>query len=244
MPYDAIWPANSLWISLGDKNHLVKDSESILRSPVVLGVKRSLAQSLGWIGKDVHVQDVLDAAEGGKMRLMMTSATQSNSGASAYIGFLYAFAGSPDVLTSDNLKDPQVRSKVQRILGAINRSSESSGWLRDLFLRQYDQYDAMFNYEALVIEMNQALVKTSREPLYAVYPVDGLAIADSPLAYINNGNAEQEKVFLKLQQYLLSAPVQNEILGLGGASGWSASRRTRWTRTSSTRPGASTSARC
>src|SRR5262249_21877739 len=50
--YDAIWPANSLWISLGDKNRIVKDSESIMRSPVVLGVKRSVAQKLGWIGKD------------------------------------------------------------------------------------------------------------------------------------------------------------------------------------------------
>ncbi len=219
MDYDAIWPANSLWISLGDQNKLVKDSASILRSPVVLGVKRSVAQKLGWIGKEVRVKDILDAAEGGQLRLMMTSATQSNSGASAYFGFLYAFAGNPDVLTSEQLQDPQVRAQVKRLLGAVNRSSQSSGWLRDLFLKDYDQYDAMFNYEALVIEMNQELVKTQREPLYAIYPVDGLAIADSPLAFANQGNADKEALFLKLQQYLLSQPVQDEILAKGRRAG-------------------------
>ena len=213
--YDAIWPANSLWISLGDTNKLVKDSQSIMRSPVILGVKRSVAQKLGWVGKDVHVQDILDAAENKQLRLMMTSATQSNSGASAYFGFLYAFAGNPDVLTSANLQDPAVRAKVKRILATVNRSSESSGWLRDLFLKDYDQYDAMFNYESLTIEMNQQLVKSNREPLYAVYPVDGLAIADSPLAFVNKGNADKEQTFLKLQQYMLSTDVQNEILGQG-----------------------------
>gem|GEM_PF-5740599 len=34
----------------------------------------------------------------------MTSATQSNSGASAYLGFLYALTGEKNVLTSDDLK--------------------------------------------------------------------------------------------------------------------------------------------
>ena len=31
--YDAVWPANSLWIALGDSQKVVKHSESILRSP-------------------------------------------------------------------------------------------------------------------------------------------------------------------------------------------------------------------
>lgn len=40
----------------------------------------------------------------------------------------------------------------------------------------------MINYEALIIQANQKLVAQGREPLYCVYPVDGLAIADSPFA--------------------------------------------------------------
>ena len=159
IPYDAVWPANSMWISLGDTQRVVKDQQSIMRSPVVFGVKKSVAQRLGWIGRDVRVQDILDAAESGKLTFMMTSATQSNSGSSAYLGYLYAFAGNPDILTSEDLQNPEVQDKVKRILGQVDRSSGSSGWLKTLFLDKYNDYDAMVNYEAIIIETNQELVK-------------------------------------------------------------------------------------
>jgi len=215
IPYDAIWPANSLWIALGDKAGIVKTQESIWRSPVVFGVKKSVAERLGWVGRDVTVGDILAASEAGKLRFMMSSATQSNSGASAYMGFLYAFAGQPEVLTSGALQDPAVRDKVKRILGSVNRTAGSSGWLKDLFLDQYVGYDAMVNYEALIIETNQELLKTGREPLYAVYPVDGLALADSPLGYVNKGDAKKEEAFRALQAFLLTPETQNRILALG-----------------------------
>jgi Ca-activated chloride channel homolog len=213
--YDAVWPANSLWIDLGDTKKLVRHQASILRSPVVFGVKKSVAQRLGWIGKDVTVSQILQVAEAGRLRFMMTSASQSNSGASAYFGYLYAFAGKPEILTRAHLQSPRVREQVRRFLSTVNRSAGSSGWLKDLFLQKYDQYDAMVNYEALVIEANQQLVTQGREPLYAIYPVDGLAIADSPLGYVNHGDPEKEGRFLKLQEYLLSPEVQQEILATG-----------------------------
>src|SRR5207249_1510590 len=185
------------------------------RSPVVFGVRKSIAQRLGWVGRDVTVEQILKAAESGQLRFMMTSASQSNSGACAYIGFLYAFAGRPEVLTPAHLKSDAVRDKVRRLLESVDRSSGSSGWLKDLFLQKYDQYDAMVNYEALVIEANRELAAQGREPLYAVYPADGLAIADSPLGYVNHGDAEKEKLFQKLQAYLQSPDVQREIMATG-----------------------------
>ncbi len=215
IPYDAVWPANSLWIALGDKQGVVKAQESIWRSPVVFGVKKSVAERLGWVGRDVRVNEILDASESGKLRFMMSSATQSNSGAAAYMGFLYAFAGGPEVLTSEHLHDPAVRDKVKRILGSVNRTAGSSGWLKDLFLDQYGGYDAMVNYEALLIEANQVLTTSGREPLYAVYPIDGLAIADSPLGYVNKGDAQKEDAFRKLQAFLLTPETQQKIQGFG-----------------------------
>ncbi|MBK9141703.1 MAG: VWA domain-containing protein [Candidatus Melainabacteria bacterium] len=217
--YDAVWPANRMWIAMGDKQHVVKHTESIYRTPVVFGVKKSVAQRLGWIGRDVTVNDILTAARSGQLRFMMTSATQSNSGASGYFGFLYAFAGHPDVLTSDHLKDPNVRSKIKSILGSVNRTAGSSGFLKDLFVQQYDYYDAMVNYEAMVIEANTDLMRSGRDPLYAVYPVDGLSIADSALGYVNKGDAAKEQAFLKLQEYLLSQPIQSQLLALGRRTG-------------------------
>lgn len=41
--YDAVWPASSMWISLGDTGHLVKHSQSVSLTPVVFGIRQSLA---------------------------------------------------------------------------------------------------------------------------------------------------------------------------------------------------------
>ena len=218
--YDAVWPANSLWIALGDEQRRVKHSESILRSPVVLGVKRSIAERLGWVGRDdVTIQDIQAAAAEGAFRLAMTSATQSNSGASAYFGFLYALAGDPDVLTLDHLEDESVREKVRGLLGAVDKSSGSSGWLKDAFAANPDRFDAMMNYEALVIEANRAFASAGRETLYLVYPANGLAVADSPLGYVDKGDAAKEQAFLALQKHLLSPEVQDQLIALGRRAG-------------------------
>jgi len=62
--YDAVWPANSLWIALGDTQKVVKHASSILRSPVVLALKKPIAVQLGWVGRqDITIQMIADAAK-------------------------------------------------------------------------------------------------------------------------------------------------------------------------------------
>ena len=78
----------------------------------------------------------------------------------------------------------------------------------------------MVNYECLIISANQELEARGEETLYAVYPYDGLSIADSPLGYVDNGDAEKEQAFLDLQEYLLSDEVQNEIQRTGRRTGY------------------------
>ncbi|CAK8716943.1 MAG: Ca-activated chloride channel family protein [Candidatus Electronema aureum] len=216
--FDAIWPASGLWLSLGDKQGVVKNAKSIMRSPVVFAVKKSIASKLGWDKKDVTVMEILEAVEKGNVRFAMTSATQSNSGTSAFLAFLSAFAGGPEVLTNEHLNDPKAADKIKRFLRSVNRSSGSSGWLKDMLLKEYLYYDGMVNYEAMVIEFNRQL-PPGQEPLYAVYPVDGISIADSPLGFIAKGDAAKEAVFAKLQEYLLSPAVQDSIQAQGRRTG-------------------------
>ncbi|MCA9759199.1 MAG: VWA domain-containing protein [Candidatus Eisenbacteria bacterium] len=216
--YDAVWPANSLWISIGDTQRRVKHSKSIMTSPVVFGIRKGLAQELGFVGRDVRVGDILAAIEAKRLRFMMTSATQSNSGASAYIGFLYALLGNPDVVTSQDLENPELATHIRALLSGVHRSSGSSGWLKELFLE--GTYDAMVNYEAMIIEANQELAKQGREPLYVVYPVDGIVLADSPLGFIKHDDEALEPIFLELQEYLLSDKVQKELVESGRRTGF------------------------
>ena len=219
MNADAVWPANSLWVMLGDVHKVVKHEQSIMRSPVVFGVKRSVVNRLGWMDRDVTVADILAAAEGGNFRFAMTSATQSNSGAAAYFGFLYAVAGAPEVLTHEHLQRADVQEKTSRLLKRIHRSSGSSGWLKDLVVAQYDEFDAMVNYEAMIIEANQELEKNGREPLITIYPVDGITMADSPLGYINKGEEAKEAFFHALVAYLKTPEVQDQIMRAGRRTG-------------------------
>ena len=216
--YDAVWPASSLWLTTGDTQYRVKHAESISVTPVVFGIRQSLAEDLGFVGREVSVSDLLTAIRSGRLKFCMTSATQSNSGCSAYIGFLYALLGSPDVITSEALQDPSLAAQITSLLSGVDRSSGSSDWLKDLFLT--GGYDAMVNYECLIISANQELEARGEEPLYVVYPYDGLSLADSPLGYLDSGDSRKEAAFLALQAYLLSDEVQNAIQRTGRRTGY------------------------
>lgn len=211
--YDAVWPASSIWVSMGDTGHLIKHSQSISMTPVVFGIRESLAEKLGFVGEKVSVNDILTAIRDGEMSFCMTSATQSNSGASAYIGFLYALLGKQEGLTSEDLQKPDLQADIRELLSGVERSSGSSDWLKDMFLE--GDYDAMVNYECLIIDANQQLEEEGKEPLYVVYPYDGLSIADSPLGYVDHGDEEKEEAFLAVQEYLLSDKAQAEIEATG-----------------------------
>lgn len=216
--YDAVWPASSMWLSLGDKKHQIKHVESTSINPVVFGIKKSLAEELGFVGKEVSTSDIVKAIRDGKLRFCMTSATQSNSGASAYIGFLYALAGHPDMLTLEHLNDANLQKDIQTLLQGVDRSSGSSDWLKDMFLE--GDYDAMVNYECLIIDANKKLTDQGKEPLYVVYPHDGLSIADSPLAFVDQGNGDSEKRILALEDYLTREDVQEKIQATGRRTGY------------------------
>ncbi|MCA9727486.1 MAG: VWA domain-containing protein [Candidatus Eisenbacteria bacterium] len=216
--YDAVWPANSLWISIGDTQHRVKHAKSIMTSPVVFGIREGLARQLGFTSRDVRVADILKAIEEKRLRFMMTSATQSNSGASAYIGFLYALLGNPDVISAADLEDPTLGPHIRALLAGVHRSSGSSGWLKDLFLE--GSYDAMVNYEAVIIEANQELEERGREPLHVIYPIDGIVLADSPLGFIKHDDESLESFFLELQDFLLSDRVQKQLVDTGRRTGF------------------------
>jgi Ca-activated chloride channel homolog len=214
--FDAVWPANSFWIEMFDRDKRVRDLASVMHSPVILGVRESKAQELGWVGRNVSSKDIEEAVQRKQLTYLASSATQSNSGANAYLLMLSAALGHPDVITQADLDRPDVREKVGTLLAAISRTAGSSAWVADLYLKgvnQGVQYDAMWNYEAVLAETNQTLKQRGQELLYAIYPSDGVGLANSPLGFAERGRGPQaEAFFSKLQKYLLSADVQKRLV--------------------------------
>lgn len=206
--YDAVWPASSMWISLGDTGHITRNAQSTSTTPVVFGIARGRAEELGWVDASgatasPTTAEILDAVEAGELSFAMTSATQSNSGASAYLAFLTALSGSDGPLTADDLADAELTGRVAALLSGVDRSSGSSDWLKEMVVADPGAHQAMVNYESLVSQADRELEEAGAEPLMAIYPADGIAVSDSPLAYVDRGqDAAVEDAFLAFQQAL------------------------------------------
>ncbi len=216
---DAVWPASGVWVDMFDAKRRVKLLTSVAQMPVILGVRKSKARALGWVGKPVYMKDILAAVKSGSLKFLMTSATQSNSGASAYLAMLSSALGNKPVIEPGDLDKPDVQNAVRSLLAGVERSSGSSGWLADLYTEAAGKgvlYDAMWNYEAILKETNDKLTGMGKEPLYAIYPADGVVVADSPIGFVDHGRGQEvETFFNQLVDYLRSAPVQKRIADTG-----------------------------
>ena len=212
--YDAIWSSNSIWLDMLDSKVIsTSDSKSTSVTPIVIGIKKSKAEDLDLIDKQVKMKDILDLIRNGKLKFSMANPITTNSGASSYLNILSTLAGNPDVLTSKDLKNTKLQENLKTFFTGLVRTSGDEDFLNKSFVD--GDYDAAITYESSIININKELVKSNKETLYAIYPVDGVSICDSPLVYVNNRNDKKKKTFLELQSYILSDDGQNALLNLG-----------------------------
>ena len=201
--FDGVWLSNSIWQYMINSSIVsITDSKSTSINPIIFGIKKSKAEELGFVGKDVYMSDILSAISDGKLTFSMSNPTTTNSGASAYLGLVSTLAGNPEVLTSEMLESDDLSNKLKTFFTGLERSSGDEDFLEELFLN--GNYDAVISYESSIININKQLEKNKKEILYAIYPVDGVSISDSPLAYIDNKDNVKKEQFLTIQKYFLS----------------------------------------
>jgi Ca-activated chloride channel family protein len=209
--YDAVWSSNSIW-NASISSSVLKNSKSISVNPVIFAVKESRYKDLGF-SRDTVVNDLVQAVEAGNLKFLMPSVTQTNSGASAYIGFLNCLAGNPPVLTEEDLNSAALQKSLKTLFKGVARNSGSDEYLIDIF--NEGGYDALVNYESSLIELNNQLIKSNKEPLRFIYPSDGVSVSDSPFAYIDNNGDKKLEIFNKLQSFLLSSDTQQKLESMG-----------------------------
>ena len=215
--YDAVWVSNSLWLYMLNNSKLVSESKSISISPVVMGIRKSKAEQLGFVGKDVTNIEIVEKIRKKEIEYIMGTVTKTNDGASSYIGFLNALAGNPTVLTKEMLDDETLTQNLIDIFSGIKRSSGSDEYLEELFLNGSNKYDAIIASESTLIGLNKKLeAKGDNDLLYLIYPTDGVPINDSTLAFIDHYKGTKKKDnYLLLQQYLRSKEGQDKLESLG-----------------------------
>ena len=204
-------PADAAWFSLGNyltlaqgDEHKVLDSTRIMLSPVVIGVKQSVARKFGWENNpNVTWQDIAEKAKAGQFRYAMTNPAASNSGFSALVGVASAFAGTGNALTENDIDVDQLK----QFFAGQRVTAGSSGFLADSFVRSQSSLDGMINYESILLELNKS--GQLNEPLDLIYPKDGIITADYPLMLLNSA---KRSLYQKTVNFFLQPAQQQWIM--------------------------------
>lgn len=213
--YDATWFSSNRYADLqAGTTRRLGTSTSIMYSPVLLGLRASVANRLGWSHSAVNWQDIADAAGEHEFTFGMTDPADSNSGFSALVGIATAVADTGAALTGADTVD--AASKLRGFFSAQALSSGSSGWLSDAYRRRAASADArqtvdgIINYESVLLSLNAS--HTLPEPLTPVYPTDGVVLADYPLTLLSSASAQAKSAYTRLAGYLRTPSVQREIM--------------------------------
>lgn len=196
-------------------------AERTMLTPVVLGLKASKAQELGWVDNpNVSWKDIAAAAEQGKFTFGMTSPAASNTGFSGLLGLAAALSGKGDALEEKDID----RQRLAAFFKAQRLTAGSSGWLSDAYLKEQDKVDGLINYASTLLSMNRNPALS--EKLVLIYPRDGIVTADYPIMLINPAKrADYEKVVaylrgVEFQQAMttstLRRPVNPDVAATGG----------------------------
>lgn len=193
--FDAVWVSHGKYLAMNpDLKARIAAQEKIMLSPVILGVKRSKAEALGWDRNDPTWKDIADAASSGKFTFGMTNPTSSNTGFTAVIGIAAALASNPDALTVADVSNPALKGFFQ----GQRMTAGSSGWLADAYAADASKVDGIINYESVILSLN-ANGKLS-EPLVPVYPKEGIITADYPLMLLNGAKrADYDRLIAHLR---------------------------------------------
>ena len=182
--------------------------ERTMVTPVVLGIRQSKAQSLGWLdatGKsraDLTWKDIAQAAEKRRFTFAMTNPGSSNTGFSGLIGLAAALAEQGDALEVKDINAPRLAAFFK----AQTLTAGSSGWLAEAFVKEQSRIDGMVNYGSVIHALNASGKLT--EPLVLIYPKDGILTADYPLMLINPARRDD---YVRLVAHLRSPTFQQAM---------------------------------
>jgi Ca-activated chloride channel family protein len=202
---DVAWFSSGHYLSLlpGAGSRVVAQ-EKIMLSPVILGVKQSVADRFGWTNNPkVTWKDIQAKSADGSFRFAMTNPAASNSGLVALIGVASALSGSSDSIDTGTIDTDALREffKGQAL------TAGSSGFLADSYVRDQASVDGIVNYESILMSLNAGGKLT--EPLALVYPAEGIITADYPFMLLN---AAKRDAYDKVTAYLRSPDVQKRIM--------------------------------
>jgi Ca-activated chloride channel family protein len=176
-----------------------------MASPVVLGLRTSVAKRLGWDATAPTWADLAAAASDGKFTYGMTNPAASNSGFSALVAVATALSGTGSALTDADIAS--VTPELTSFFSGQKLTAGSSGFLADKFVANPDIVDGLVNYESVL----KSLIAKG-EDLTIVTPTDGVVTSDYPLTLLSSADATKRPLFESLTAWLTTPDVQQQIV--------------------------------
>lgn len=183
--YDAVWvESSSLLTDLNDK---VKDTTSIMRSPLVVSVKKKLADNMNIASGEFSLNEIL------KNSNISNSNYATISPISSWIGNCI-YKNAP--IYSTNYRTTTSAMELYKL--TYNKAMNNT------------PLDLMLNYEWAAACLSAEMDSNSKEQYQVIYP-SITSVADYALAENINISSEKNEIFQKLKTYLTNKDTQAKI---------------------------------
>lgn len=218
-----VWiPDDLAWVralSQQGQSQYQADCVSVAESPLVIGMWRPAAESLGWPGRELGWLDIGSLAAdssawayysggqfGQSLRLGHTHPGLSASGSQTLLALVQAAQSKLEAINTSDIQSPIVQASVGAFESAVSTFSPSTANLAQTMSgRGIDYLGAAILYESDVLHYGQG------DPsLVPIYPFEGTFMATHPACINENGLVEAAKLF---RDYL--GQVESQVMAVG-----------------------------
>lgn len=198
--YDIAWFGNSKYFyDTPESAKKIKQSEKIMLSPVIVGVKpESFAKYKLSEKENYSWSNIVSWVQDNKMTYAMSDPSLSNSGYVALMGVVYSSTNKGENLTVADVK----KDTLQQFFSGQKVTGKSSNWVMDQFNKS--PIDFVVNYESVILNNPTKLVP--------VYPQEGIVTADYQMILVNADPAKTE-LYKKLTDYFKNPEIQSQLVG-------------------------------
>lgn len=222
----SIWISESdVWVEiLADKGNddFNDDCASVAESPLVIGMWRPVAESLGWPGLPLGWLDIGSLAAdpsawsyysggefGDSLRISHAHPGLSGAGTSTLLAVVQAAQSKTDAVSPEDISQPIVQASVgafESAVSSFNANTDNLG--RTMVERGPGYLGAGVMYESTIVQHGNG-------ELVALYPLEGTFMADHPACINQAASEETIEAAALFREYLLSVMGQEQALAAG-----------------------------
>ena len=222
----ALWiPDDTVWVNLladQGNNSYQGDCVSIAESPLVIGMWREIASSLGWPGLPLGWLDIGSLAtdpaawnyySGGELgdafRLGHTHPGLSATGASTLLAIVQAAQAKTEAVTVSDIQQPIVQASVGAFEGGVTWfSSDTQSLASTMSQRNISYLSAGVMYESTVVQYGNG-------DIVPIYPLEGTFMATHPACVNQAATSESQEAAQAFREFLMGDAGQETAVSNG-----------------------------